>query len=180
MRKYFYLALLLSFVPSMSLAAIYSIGVWTGLERTLYLTKDIGDKTIYANVVPWGLRMTIGGGGDTLGTEWLWLAIQKWPDEKIMFLRPDGRLSEKPFPFGPVMGGFLEEFTFETPELEITPAISEGLYLVYALSTWSPSSVYNKSLWDGEVAETFIFIRRELNCQEWESQGWTIIDGPDH
>ncbi|MCX6353403.1 MAG: hypothetical protein NTZ78_00695 [Candidatus Aureabacteria bacterium] len=178
MKRNACLALLLcSMLPKIGFAGVWGMGLGTGRADTFCVVKDFGFKIIDAYVVPWGLTISIEGGGNTLGTEWLWLALQKWPSEKLMFIMPDGRLSKKPVPFGAITGGFLEEFSFETPGLEITPDIPEGLYIVTEIMTYSPNNVFDKSNWSETYpSSTYIFTRRELNRQEWESQGWAIYE----
>ena len=177
-KKYFCSLVVLCFVPNMAIGNIWYICIGQGWDKSYHIYRYF-PETAFGNVVPWGLKISICGKGNRIGTNWLWLAIQKWPDGKIMFLMPDGRLSKKPIPFCSITGGFLEEFCFETPRLEITSDIREGFYIVSEIMTYSPNNVLDKSNWaETSPSKTYIFIRRELNRHEWESQGWTIWAGP--
>jgi hypothetical protein len=178
MKWYVGFALLLFMSPSICLARVWGSGIEKGYDESYDIVQEDPNYKS-ATVVPQGISISISGGGDVIGSpEWVWLAVQKLPDGKLMFIAPDGRLSEKPVPFCEITGWLFDQFSFETPRLAITSSIPEGSYRIYALCTWWFSNVYDRSLWDGEPLSNLIFIRRELNRQEWESQGWAIRHGP--
>lgn len=165
-------------MPSIAIGGICYIGIDQGWDESYHMYR-YSPETASGNVVPWGSRISIFGTGNSVGTKWLWLAVQELPDRKILFLMPDGKLSKKPIPFCSITDGFLEEFYFETPKLEITSDIREGHYIVSEIMTYYPDNVFDKSNWaETSPSNTRIFIRRELNRKEWERQGWTIWAGP--